>query len=485
MPPSLLLRLAPLLPAAAVLLLLAIRLPADPQLGVTGSYSPFTDEGWNVLNARNLVLLGWWSTDDWNLHLVNLPFSLAQVVSFTVLGVGIVQARLVSLACMVAAVALLGLLVASRRGPMAGLVAGTALATSPLVLYYGGMGYLEPMVTCFLVAGAAALLIPSRFSAAAAGLIAGASLALAIGTKPSALFSAAGIVAGVAIGGAAWRDAALRRRLLIGIAVVGVAAGAWVALVAIPRSEAIATVLRIWPAFTLPADPADLARRVTRYFISIDNDRALLYAAPLLIGGAAGALLAALRWRELTGRDRALMGAAIGWFAFGAAMLLVVLYRPNRYVVPLLPPLAILTAHAVSVVGPRLRNGLRPLLLGAALLLLVLPGMATYAGWLATDTTRLPRIQERVAEILPSGAIVQGDLAATFAMRAAVPTLVQRAQSRINPGDLYETLGVRWLNSRRAGSPIWQPSHVEAWHARTFPLCEPWGGIEVCLIELP
>jgi len=66
---------------------------ADPATKVTASLAPFTDEGFNVVNARNLVQLGTWTTDEWNLHLVNLPFSLLQAVWFQVAGVGIVQAR--------------------------------------------------------------------------------------------------------------------------------------------------------------------------------------------------------------------------------------------------------------------------------------------------------------------------------------------------------------------------------------------------------
>jgi hypothetical protein len=68
--------------AIAVMAILLRFVAVDPTTGVTGSDSPFTDEAWNVVNARNLVLLGTWSTDQFNLHLVNGPFSLLEASIF-------------------------------------------------------------------------------------------------------------------------------------------------------------------------------------------------------------------------------------------------------------------------------------------------------------------------------------------------------------------------------------------------------------------
>jgi hypothetical protein len=79
--------------------LLATFVAADPTSKVTFSSSPFTDEAFNTVNARNFVQLGRWSTDEWNLYLVNLPFSLLQAAWFGLVGVGIVQARLIAIAC--------------------------------------------------------------------------------------------------------------------------------------------------------------------------------------------------------------------------------------------------------------------------------------------------------------------------------------------------------------------------------------------------
>ena len=56
--------------------LLTLFVAADPPRNATFSLSPFTDEGFNLVNSRNLVQLGRWGTDEWTRYLVELPFSL-------------------------------------------------------------------------------------------------------------------------------------------------------------------------------------------------------------------------------------------------------------------------------------------------------------------------------------------------------------------------------------------------------------------------
>ena len=124
--------LATALPAILLLALQCLQLPSDPAAGVTASNSPFTDEGWNVLASRNWVLLGDSSAGNWALYLIQLPFAVLEAITFALLGVGIVQARLAALLCTVGAVALLGAVVRRRLGSAAGVTAG------------GGAGVLRP-----------------------------------------------------------------------------------------------------------------------------------------------------------------------------------------------------------------------------------------------------------------------------------------------------------------------------------------------------
>src|SRR5439155_18980237 len=165
--------------ALATFALLAIFAGVDPPRGISFSTSPFTDEAWNVLNARNLVVLGRWSTDDWSRQVVSVPFSLLHALAFMIGGVGIIQARMVE----IAAVALTaGLLVAALRQPLGtapALLGGIALVTSPLVLYYGRLVYLEPLTALGLTAAALLVLGIRARRAELAGAAAGVAIALA------------------------------------------------------------------------------------------------------------------------------------------------------------------------------------------------------------------------------------------------------------------------------------------------------------------
>ena len=119
---------------ALALGLLSFQLAADPAVGVTFSQSPFTDEGWTTLGARNVVLLGRWATDEWQQYLVQLPFNVVVAGVFKVFGVGIIQARLVSVVVTAITVGLVAVVVTRRLGWLPGLLAGAMLATSTLLL---------------------------------------------------------------------------------------------------------------------------------------------------------------------------------------------------------------------------------------------------------------------------------------------------------------------------------------------------------------
>jgi 4-amino-4-deoxy-L-arabinose transferase-like glycosyltransferase len=154
MPQRWLTRAAMFLPAAAVVGILGTFADVDPWDGFTFSNSPFTDEAWWLANARNFAVFGHWSTDDWNLHLVSPVYSTVQAVALMVAGVDLIAARLV----VVAAVALtcIALAVCLRRpfGNGPAIVAAAAYGFSLLILYYGRLAYVEPVVALALVTGA-------------------------------------------------------------------------------------------------------------------------------------------------------------------------------------------------------------------------------------------------------------------------------------------------------------------------------------------
>jgi 4-amino-4-deoxy-L-arabinose transferase-like glycosyltransferase len=478
--------LASALPGALVgLVLLLVLLPTEPATGVTFSESPWTDEAWTLLGARNMALLGTWATDDLRAYLVQLPFHIVQLLAFELLGVGIIQARSVSLVLTVLTVALAAVLVTRHFGRMAGTITGVGLATSALAVYYGRLAYLEPMVAFWLTAGTAVLLFAPGRRTVLAGLLAGSALALAIGTKPSSLAAVAGMLAGAAIASRFSRRVPALGIVVAGAAVIAAGIG-WAVVVGLPNREAIELVVRFWPQ--QPAAPTflDWVIRVGRYVRA--SDGANLLALPLYAAAALGVVMAWTRRRELHPGQRMLIGAAVGWLVLGMLFLVLTAYRPNRYVVPLLPAAAMLGGIGVAWLLDRFpsRRGVRRLAAVALVSALVIPGIGLWGGWVSTASSRLPGIQEEALDLLDDGAAVEGGVGSAFAMRVPVPTLLTRPAIGMNGGDLYASHGVRWLVADETYVPTWADAHPDAWASRETVRCWPWGdsGTE-CLIRVP
>jgi hypothetical protein len=268
--------------------------------------------------------------------------------------------------------------------------------------------------------------------------------------------------------------------------VIALAAVAWVALIAVPNAEHVGYVLDIWTSQAPPRGIGELLRRIVDF--PADDDGMLVMSLPLVIGGSAGLFAAIGRWRALDDGQRALAGAAVGWLVVGMGVLLMASYRPNRYSLPMLPALAILSAYLVPAVtsGLQRMGGRRliPLLAGPAISALLLPGLLMYGGWASTATARAPEIQAEVAAAMDDRP-VEGGLAPLFAMRVPVPIHVRWSTSEVNWGDLYAEAGVRWLVMAQAYRPSWVDLHPEAWEERTPVVCYAWGRGTHCLVHLP
>ena len=468
--------------------LLSVQLAADPATGVTFSQSPFTDEGWSTLGARNVVLLGRWATDEWQQYLVQLPFNVVVAGVFELFGVGIIQARVVSVAATVTSVALISLLVGRRLGWLPGLLAGVMLATSTLLLYYGRLALLEPTVLLLLTV-TLVVWATERGGHWAPGIAVGAGIALALITKPSS----GGALLGIAAGGLlaallCSRRLAMRlvRRALVAGFMVLLAGVGWAALV-VAEPGAWDSIVRVWPNQLPATSLAGLVERVVTFPSTSDN--ALAFSRPLVGGAVVGIIAVLARWRSLDDGQRLLAGAAIGWLVVGVGVLTIVPYRPNRYLVPMLPPMAVLSGYALAAgasalasrawTGPRTRAAA---LTGTLLLATIaaIPGLRSVEAWMARATYDLPRVQDEVLNLVTDGHAIQG--AVTMAMRAPVPAIITQAD--VNAGDLYASHGVRWLLTNRSATPAWAPAHPEAWAARELLVCYPWPSGEACLIRV-
>jgi Dolichyl-phosphate-mannose-protein mannosyltransferase len=142
------------------------------------------DEGAWTHNARNKALYGAWVQDQWNPVYVAPVFTGLEYVSFEAFGVGLRQARLVSIVAGVFSVLLLALGVRRIAGDAAGLFAGALLATNYVYVMYDRAAIMEALMAAFIVA--------SWYCVARAerepwwGAIAGVCAALAFFTKAAA-----------------------------------------------------------------------------------------------------------------------------------------------------------------------------------------------------------------------------------------------------------------------------------------------------------
>jgi hypothetical protein len=418
--------------AAVVLALLAPFATADPPAGLTGSNAPWTDEGFNLANARERVLSGRFATGDIDRSLTNGAYSAVAAVVFAATRPDLAAGRAISMVAVAGAVLLLAVGLAEVLGALPALLAAALLAGANLVLEYGRLALVEPLVVLLLTAAfVLAVRAPWRPSPwAGAGL--GGLLAAAVSVKAIALLPAVAMLAVVLVAALARRD---RRALAMGLVAVGVALAAglaWLLAVALPNLDRLRTGLEIWPQVSYLAAPWTLAGRLWRY-LAAGSDGAAWRSLPLLFAVALGLVALAASWRRLApaARDALLIGGLWGiglWAAIGAGDYLPTHYvAPNRYVVPALPGLAVLGGFGLAWLagavarrpaatpGPEHGASGRRVAVAVALALAVaVPGAARYLA-AATGSGHLREDDQRtLAAALPPGAVVFGAYAPTL-----------------------------------------------------------------------
>jgi 4-amino-4-deoxy-L-arabinose transferase-like glycosyltransferase len=144
------------------------------------------DEGAWTHNARNRALYGSWVQDAWNPLYIAPVFTGLEYASFAAFGVGLWQARLVSMVAGFASVVLLALGVRRIAGREAGLIAAALLGTSHVYVMYNRAALMEGPMAAFMV-GAWYAYVRSETRPAWAWLTA-ACVFLAFFTKAAAAF---------------------------------------------------------------------------------------------------------------------------------------------------------------------------------------------------------------------------------------------------------------------------------------------------------
>jgi 4-amino-4-deoxy-L-arabinose transferase-like glycosyltransferase len=490
--------LAALVLAAVVVALLAPFATADPPARLTGSNAPWTDEGFNLANARNRVLFGTFHTDDVDRSLTNGAYSALAAAEFAATGPSIVAGRWLSIVAVAAAVLLLGAGLARPLGTTSALLAAAALGGSQLVLQYGRLGFTEPLVLALLCG---ALVLAARGSLAAAhgppaarrplaGAVgAGLLLAAAVSVKAIAVVPAA-VLLGVPLAAAlarrdrpaVWRRPWAAARLPL--AAAGAAAGAaalWVLLVALPNLDRLRTGLRIWPDVTYPGDPVELARRLAEY--ARLSDGALPRAAPVLVAALAGVALLAARWRALAPARRELLVTALAWAVLTWLAVAVADYAPNRYVVPALPGLAVLAGAGLGALAGRVGSRVpwAGAVLAAALALAVaVPGAAAFTAQATSGGRTLAADQRTLGALVGDDAVVYGSYGPTMLFGTRARLVTPWAPAGANVDDPVGRFGVTHVltDGRDQAMTLVPPGLAPLAAVR-------WGPHELLLYKLP
>jgi 4-amino-4-deoxy-L-arabinose transferase-like glycosyltransferase len=452
--------LAGLLLAVTVLWLLAPFAGNDPPAGLTASNAPWTDEGFNLANARERVLGGSFATGDVDRSLTNGAYSALAAATFAVTGPSLAAGRALSMAATAAAVLLLALGLARPLGRPAALLAAAALGGADLILEHGRLALVEATVVALLTG---ALVLAARAAdrpSAAAGAGLGLLVAAAVSVKANALLPGLILLAVILVAAAARRDRRAAAMGLAGLGTLVLAAAVWLAAVALPNWDRLRTAVRIWPSVEYLGDPAAVAWRVGRYLA--DADGALGRSLPLLLAAALGLGFLVRRWPGLgpAARDTLVMGALWGiglWLAVAAGDYLPGHYTaPNRYVVPALPGLAVLAGFGLADLAglaerarergsaaPSTRARRRTSLIAVALgLAVVVPGVVVYLdGALGSGRAR-EQGQRALAAALPADAVVYGTYAPTLLVDTRLTTLTPWPAADANVRDPVARLGV-------------------------------------------
>ncbi len=333
------------------------------------------DEGAWTHNARNRALFGVWQTDNWNPLYIAPVFTALEYTSFATFGVGLWQARLVSIVAGCAAVLLLGLGVARMAGAAAGIMAALLLATNYVGLMYDRAAIMESLMAAFIVAGWWAF--TRAQTAPAWGAAAGTFAVLAFFTKAAAIFFVAALVlTAVASLADAWRDRATDR--------TSARAAAWT-LVGLVLAGIVALALFVGPSWveyrfynwqmSVTRKPSyDLASIVTRlsWFPILHDVLTRMWIVTAI--GAFAWVIRLVAWTRLGAPERLLTL----WIGIGVAELLFHDVGNERRFVFLIPALVALTALTLARDRAFLPSWVPTLSTGRALLAIPVVAYALY-----------------------------------------------------------------------------------------------------------
>ncbi|HLJ56524.1 MAG TPA: glycosyltransferase family 39 protein [Chthonomonadaceae bacterium] len=389
-----------------------VALTSDAYARLTWSSALLTDEGYYIHNARNMILFGVARTDGFNNMAVMPLLHLVQVAVFRCIGVGAVQARLISVFASLASLPLFYFALRRVFGRGTAIVGLAFLALDHLYVLYNRMALMDTPAAALMIFALYALTrslaeppprdasaeeareLRAQNAALVWALGAGLLLGLAYATRTLSALAAPAFLAAYAVAAlgrprdSRWRPMiAVVTGMTISAAVYGVlwfaphhaeiaaANGYYIRSLLLPRSAArlgrnIVVALFDYHRGTMPYimrhSPVQCGLAIA----------AIFWAAATAAGGSS---LRSLRGAITLRSDaRAVIALLACWVAIYILFLACVNYAPSRYNVLFYPAMAALAAFALHE-GPRIARDLfdrKPVLAVVGALLISLAGQA-------------------------------------------------------------------------------------------------------------
>jgi 4-amino-4-deoxy-L-arabinose transferase-like glycosyltransferase len=416
-------------------------LSSDAYTRLDWSAGLLTDEGFYIHNARNAALFGNPRTDEFNNMLLSPGLHAVQTAVFRVFGVGVVQARAISVASSLLMLSLLWAALRRVFGEKVGLTAVAFLALDHVNLLYNRMALMDTP---------AAMLAAGAFYAFVRGLefertkgptkrelgwlaLSGVLLGLMVTNRSLTAYIVPAPFVGLWAARAGWKS------ILSALAGLGAVVIAYFVLWYSPNRAEISAMTYYYRTTQLqPSSLSHWLENVRQAFFGdfrglspylVRHSPALYLLA--LAGVVAGCRQALKRGADgSSGANVGAVACLVAWFVLGWATLASISYSPSRYYVTLYPAAAALASLVLWRLVSRVESG-QPL---SGYIKVIVPGLAAFAvyhGLLATLHYRGPFGPEATTTLCSLSAASAGGLVVLFWPRLSA--LITHRQAWIAP----------------------------------------------------
>jgi len=318
---------------------------ADPPVSLSKSGGLFFDEGANVQNARNKVLFGEWKFDDWNNMYYSPLLNYVHYAVFSIWGVGLLQERIVGVAFSFLALIFFYSAFRASFTKWEALLGTTLLGCNYFFLMYNRVGLYETplaavmVVTFYFWQKSETKRKPFTF------FLLGVSCFTVFIFKNIALYFLVAVALAFL-----WRFVALetegswRPRFRVsfwfgcGVAFVFVL---WLLLFYLPNRDEVRAIGQSWSRLAMPRNFDALLKNILREPLF-----SYFWLTPVIFTTAF--LFAAITCYRLLEAPREVPSAdlfVLFWLLFGIGGLSILSYRPDRYYIPMVPPMCYLSAR--------------------------------------------------------------------------------------------------------------------------------------------